>query len=390
MTTIAIANQKGGCGKTTTAINLAACLGREGMSVLLIDIDPQGHASLGLGRGREEAPGLYEVFVQEAALPDAILFDVLPGVDLIPATISLAAIEHLLADLPKRERQLALHLDVIAPAYDFIVIDCPPTLGLLFFNALRAADLVLVPVELSMFSLDGVERLSETIDLLADKYEIDLPVRLLPTLVDHRNRFTRDTLDSLRERYPGETLPLVIHQTVRLKEAAARGKPVIDHAPDCPASHDYLALARAILAISNKQPRPEAQRGSNIRRWLGESGEDAAASQPVVDEAAPEPRVSVEHDSLQKVVLRYHGIGDHDLRIAGDFNDWIPDAGVESRRHADIVIKTLRLAPGAYQYRLIVDGRWHEDRDNPKTTVNEFGEVNSVLIVEHRRAPVPA
>ncbi len=385
MTTIAIANQKGGCGKTTTAINLAACLGRQGMSVLLIDIDPQGHASLGLGRGREEAPGLYEVFVQEAALPDAILFDVLPGVDLIPATISLAAIEHLLADLPKRERQLALHLDVIAPAYDYIVIDCPPTLGLLFFNALRAADLVLVPVELSAFSLDGVERLSETIDLLSEKYAIDLPVHLLPTLVDHRNRFTRDTLDTLRERYRGELLPVLIHQTVRLKEAAARGKPVIDHAPDCPASHDYVALAQTILTITHKEPRPGEERDSNIRRWLGEATGPATI---LVDQDSPHP--FAQDDELQKVVLRYHGVGDHDLRIAGDFNDWIPDAGVESRRHADIVTKTLRVAPGTYQYRLVLDGRWQEDRDNPKTTVNAFGETNSVLIVERRRIPVPA
>jgi chromosome partitioning protein len=382
MTTIAIANQKGGCGKTTTAINLAACLGRQGMSVLLIDIDPQGHASLGLGRGREESPGLYEVFIQEAALPDAILFDVLPGVDLIPATISLAAIEHLLADLPKRERQLAMHLEILAPAYDFVVIDCPPTLGLLFFNALRAAELVLVPVELSVFSLDGVERLSETIDLLAEKYGVDLPVRLLPTLVDHRNRFTRDTLDALRERFASETLPLVIHQTIRIKEAAARGKPIIDHAPDSPASHDYLALAQAILGLSNRQPRPEAQRTSNLRRWLADP---ADRGEPPAGERQP-----AETEPLQKVTLRYHGAVDREIGIAGDFNDWMPDAGVVTTRHADIVTKTLRLAPGTYQYRLIIDGQWCEDRDNPKSTLNEFGEVNSVLIVEHRRVAVPA
>ncbi len=385
MTTIAIANQKGGCGKTTTAINLAACLGRQGMSVLLLDIDPQGHASLGLGQGCEAAPGLYEILVQEAALPEVILFDVLPGVDLVPATISLAAIEHLLADLPKRERQLVMHLESLAPAYDFIVIDCPPTLGLLFFNALRAADLVLVPVELSVFSLDGVERLTETIGLLAEKYGIDLPLRLLPTLVDYRNRFSRDLLASLRERFSAELLPLVIHHTVRLKEAAARGKPIIEYCPESAAAHDYLALASEVLTLAHKRPRPETERPSNLRRWLSDPAEHVSGATEELD--LPE---AFDAFAPRKVTLTYYGAGDHDLRIAGDFNDWIPDAGVETRRQADTVIKTLRLRPGAYQYRLVIDGQWCEDMNNPKTTFNEFGEINSVLIVEQSREPVLA
>ena len=165
MMTIAIANQKGGCGKTTTAINLAACLGQQQQRVLLIDMDPQGHASLGMGLQCKDRWGLYEVLMFEAEINDVIIPGVSKGVDIIPATISLAAAEQLLSNLSKKDLQLLLHLEELETDYDYIILDCPPQLGLLSFNALRAADQLIIPLEMSSFALDGVERLSDTLAL---------------------------------------------------------------------------------------------------------------------------------------------------------------------------------------------------------------------------------
>lgn len=364
MTTIAIANQKGGCGKTTTAINLAACLGRQDLRTLLIDMDPQGHASLGLGRRCEEESGLYEVFMHEATLSEVIIPDVAAGVDLAPATISLAAVEHLLADLPRRERQLAIHLDALPLSYDFVIVDCPPTLGLLSFNALRAADLVLIPIEMSVFSLDGIERLRETIDLLAEKYELEIPAKVLPTLVDYRTRFTRAALDSIGARYPDEMLTVPIHYTVRLKEAAAKGVPIVDYRPDSPACEDYMTLSRRIIEEFGTPRRHPVQAAATVE-----------APSPTDAPAVPPPEA-------REITLVFRDVPTRNIKIAGDFNGWRPDRDIATEFHDGTLKKVLRVRPGTYQYRLIIDGEWREDPTNPRRVTNEYGEINSVLEVE--------
>lgn len=387
MKIIAIANQKGGCGKTTTAINLAASLGEKGYRTLLIDADPQGHASLGMGHRRQEEPGLYEVFALDFPITQAIIQDVNKGVDLIPATISLAAVEHVLADMPRRERQLHDHLESIASLYEYVIIDCPPALGMLSINAIRAANRVLVPIDMSLFSIDGIERLSETIELVAQKYNLDIEINILPTIVDKRTRLCRKFLLGIWERYQDNVLPMVIHSTVRLKEAACEGQSIIQFDPRSIAAKDYRELADEIIRRSASGYLMADEELS----WLMNRIEDVKDIPELTHEIIPTEAddeiidnvlaVTGEDGNLQRVELVYPDYVGRDLKIAGEFNNWAPDEGVETIIEPNAIKKIFYVEPGEYQYRLVIDGKWRNDPTNPDQILNSLGVHTSMLKV---------
>jgi chromosome partitioning protein len=378
MKIIAVANHKGGCGKTTTAINLAACLGKKEQRVLLLDLDPQGHASLGFGVYSDDARDLYDVFTGEVKLEDIIIPDVFAGVDVVPATMTLAAAEHLPVRSDARDHQLKIHLAGIRHRYDYAVIDCPPSMGLLSLNALMVADLVLIPIEMSLFGLNGIDHMYETIRRLGERHGRKIPIRVVPTLVDSRTRLCRQFLHEVGERFADDVSSVMVQFTVRLKEAVRQGVPIIAYDPTSTVTVQYLRLADELMS-------------NLLEQTVTESEHEHAAHITGKKHAFEEVRARINtSDARQKVTLRLFGYASRDVQIAGDFNDWTPDRGVITRTAGDDVEKIVMLAPGTYQYRYIVDGVWQEDPSNPEQLQNFSGGFNSILHVEEQREEISA
>ena len=256
---IAIANQKGGVGKTTTAMNLAGSLGVLEQKVLLIDADPQANATSGVGHDpREIKKGIYECLIDKATAQEVIVKTTSPNLDLLPANIDLVGAELDLINLEKREYRLRNVLIPVKDKYDYIIIDCAPSLGLLTLNALSAADSVIVPIQCEYFALEGLGKLLNTIKIVQQRLNINLEIEgLLLTMYDTRLRLSNQVVEEVKTHFQNMVFKTIIHRNVRLGESPSFGETIVMHDASSKGAVNYLNLADELmtkLAAKREQP----------------------------------------------------------------------------------------------------------------------------------------
>ena len=248
-TVYAIANQKGGVGKTTTAVNVAACIAEAGYETLLVDVDPQGNATVGLGVDRHAGPGLYDVLGGGLAAADAVRPSGLRHLSVLASTPDLAGANVELPRVPGSETRLREALEPLRERFAYVLLDCPPSLGPLTVNALVAADRVIVPVQTEYFALEGLAGLLDTLGLIQRELNPRLTVAgMLLTMHDARTKLAQDVEREVREHFPALVFDTVIPRNVRLGEAPSFGRPVIHHDPHCAGSEAYFELAKEVAA----------------------------------------------------------------------------------------------------------------------------------------------
>ncbi len=379
MRIISIATQKGGCGKTTTAINLAAALSANGKRTLLIDLDPQAHASLGLNL--ENKDSIYNVISKltprKLSITD-IIRNVGPNFDIVPSNILVGTLEQELADEIGRELKLTDIIAKIKDQYDYILMDCPPSLGFLTVNALRACDEVFIPVETSRFSMQGVEHLLDIINLIRERLSHPVAYRILVTMFDSRLRHSFSMLSQIREKFSDVLFDTIVHTNVKLKESVVMGQTVVAYDKYCRGAKDYFTLAKEI--ISKQQSTQEEPEEISV-------AQPVAASEIKVEEnfRFSNRMQSLMTDGVNGMRLITFSLDAPQARsvyVTGSFNDWSLDEKCRMRQENGQWFVDVSLRPGVHKYQFIVDGRWREDPANPRQERNSFGDINSLVEVQ--------
>ncbi|MDO8302522.1 MAG: AAA family ATPase [Sedimentisphaerales bacterium] len=396
MRTIAVVNQKGGCGKTTISINLACALAHAGFKTLLVDMDPQSHCAVGLAVPEEQIEqSICDVLISPTkgdGLPlKEVVWEIANNFDLAPGSIDLAAFEQQMTGIMDRENCLKMALEGLNGQYDFVVIDCPPSVGLLTFNAMRAATDVVVPVETGYFSLHGLSRQLDTLSMLCKRCSQQINVKVLASMYDIRTKMGREILADLRKKFGDRMFNTVVNFNTKLKEAASLGQPISEYDPASKGFKDFQALAGEIAGIEVQRERKQMVESlsKELEAISSSADELMAAAKPMArSHATP---------STNKKIADFYGVRQIEeavmfvtlyprastVQLAGDFNNWQPHTtSLEKVADNGVWQIKLPLSQGRYRYRLVVDGQWQHDPYNNKIEMNPYGEHNSVIEVQ--------